>query len=224
MSQETAVVKSFDYVVKSFSVRTVIVDGEIYFVAADVCKILGIKNVTQAVNRLDKDERAMFNIGRSPINGGGGETNCVNESGLYHLIFMSRKPAAKKFRKWVTSEVLPSIRKTGSYSVSDEKIESPASEEETLPDEVIDQEKFLIDAWNWLSHVTDLNTLSNVEVSILFNLIRIHYYNTEQTKTTAYKLARLMNCDVRTIKNGLIKLASRNLIKPPFKLNDYVEF
>jgi len=91
-------------------VRTVELDSAIWFVAIDVCGILNIKNVSQAVTRLDDDERAMLDIGRQ------GETNIINESGLYNLILRSDKPEAKKFKKWVTSEVLPSIRKTGSYS------------------------------------------------------------------------------------------------------------
>lgn len=104
-SASALTVFSFD----AHAVRTVIVDGEPWFVAADVCEALGVKNVTQAMNRLDEDERSMFNIGRQ------GEACTINESGLYSLILGSRKPEAKRFKKWVTSEVLPSIRKTGGY-------------------------------------------------------------------------------------------------------------
>ncbi len=91
-------------------IRTVKQNGDILFVAADVCRALEIKNVTQAVFRLDEDERSMFNIGRQ------GNTNVVNEYGLYNLVLASRKPEAKAFKRWITHEVLPSIRKTGSYS------------------------------------------------------------------------------------------------------------
>lgn len=90
--------------------RNITIDGEPWFVAADVCAALGIQNPTQAMERLDGDDRAMLNIGCA-----GTETNCVNESGLYSLILGSRKPEAKRFKKWVTGEVLPSIRKTGAY-------------------------------------------------------------------------------------------------------------
>ncbi len=83
--------------------------GNPWWVAKDICDVLGIVNPTQAVQQLDDDERAMKNIGRQ------GETNIINESGLYTLILRSNKPAAKPFRKWVTAEVLPSIRKTGAY-------------------------------------------------------------------------------------------------------------
>lgn len=104
-STSALTVFSFD----THEVRTVLVDGEPWFVAADVCEALGVKNVTQAMSRLDDDERSMFNIGRQ------GEACIINESGLYSLILGSRKPEAKRFKKWVTSEVLPSIRKTGGY-------------------------------------------------------------------------------------------------------------
>lgn len=90
-------------------VRMLEIDGEPWFVLKDVCEILGIANTTQAAARLDEDERSMFNIGRQ------GEVNVINESGLYNVILRSDKPEAKPFRKWVTSEVLPSIRKTGEY-------------------------------------------------------------------------------------------------------------
>lgn len=91
-------------------VRTVVRDGEPWFVAKDICDILELTNPTVAIESLDDDERSKYSLGRQ------GETNIVNESGLYALVFKSRKPEAKAFRKWVTSEVLPAIRKTGQYS------------------------------------------------------------------------------------------------------------
>lgn len=108
-------------------VRVVMIDGEPWFVAADVCRVLELTNPTVALASLDDDERSKFNLGRSPIHGGGGEANVVNEPGLYHLIFASRKPEAHKFRRWVFHEVLPAIRKTGGYSVKD-----PAEERRRL--------------------------------------------------------------------------------------------
>lgn len=91
--------------------------GEPWFVAADVCQSLEIKNTTQAIQSLDDDERSMYSIGRQ------GKANIVSESGLFVLIFQSRKPEAKTFRKWVTSEILPSIRKHGVYQK--EKLTEP---------------------------------------------------------------------------------------------------
>lgn len=94
--------------------RTVIKDGEPWFVAADVCRVLGLGNPTMAVSKLEEDE-VTLNL----IEGSHRPTNIVSESGLYALIVRSDKSEAKRFRRWVTSEVLPSIRKTGSYSVDD---------------------------------------------------------------------------------------------------------
>ena len=90
-------------------IRTVSINDEPWFVASDICRALDIQNVTQAVQKLDDDERSMFNIGRQ------GNANCVNEYGLYSLVLASRKPEAKKFKRWITHEVIPSIRKHGGY-------------------------------------------------------------------------------------------------------------
>ena len=92
------------------TIRTVNIDGEPWFIAKYVCDILGVQNVTQATQQLEDFERSMFNIGRQ------GEANIINESGFYSLVLRSRKPIAKPFRIWVTSEVLPSIRKHGMYA------------------------------------------------------------------------------------------------------------
>jgi anti-repressor protein len=90
-------------------VRTLTIDGEPWFVAADACRILEIGNPTQALTRLDDDERTLIsNEGRG--------INAVSESGLYALILGSRKPEAKAFKRWVTHEVLPAIRRTSSYA------------------------------------------------------------------------------------------------------------
>jgi anti-repressor protein len=91
-------------------VRTVENDGEIWWVLKDVCDILELSNPTSVAERLDDDERSKFDLGRQ------GETNIINESGLYNVIFTSNKPEAKQFKRWVTHEVLPSIRKTGGYN------------------------------------------------------------------------------------------------------------
>lgn len=88
-------------------------DGEPWFVAKDVCEVLGITNVTKALYGLDDDEKDFFTI--SKVNHGTPKRVIINESGLYSLILRSRKPEAKRFKKWVTSEVLPSIRKNGGY-------------------------------------------------------------------------------------------------------------
>lgn len=101
-------IQRFDF--KGAALRTLADEnGEPWFVAKDVCDILGHSNVSMALDRLDDDERSKFNLGRQ------GETNIVNEAGLYSLVLGSRKPEAHEFKRWVTHEVLPQIRKTGGY-------------------------------------------------------------------------------------------------------------
>lgn len=87
-------------------------NGEPWFVAKDICDVLELTNPTAAIAALDEDERSKFFLGRQ------GNTNIINESGLYALVIRSNKPNARKFRKWITSEVLPSIRKHGGYIAS----------------------------------------------------------------------------------------------------------
>lgn len=93
-------------------IRTAVVNDEPMFCLIDICKALEIKNATDVAKRLDEDELTRLNLGSRA-----GETNFITESGLYAVILRSDKPNAKKFRKWVTAEVLPSIRKTGSYGM-----------------------------------------------------------------------------------------------------------
>lgn len=101
-------------------VRTIVQNGEPWFVAKDICDILELGNVSQALSTLDSDEKMTItnNDSHSGERGGAQSYLAVNESGLYTLVFKSRKPQAQAFRKWVTSEVLPIIRKTGQYSQS----------------------------------------------------------------------------------------------------------
>lgn len=93
-------------------VRTVQMDGEPWFVLKDVCKVLDLGTTAKVAERLDADEKGMNQI-HTP--GGMQSVTVINESGLYNVILRSDKPEAKPFRKWVTSEVLPAIRKHGAY-------------------------------------------------------------------------------------------------------------
>lgn len=107
-------------------IRTITKDNEPWFVASDICRSLDLSNPTMAMQRIDDDEKAKFNLGLS-----GGEINCVNEYGLYSLVLASRKREAKDFKRWITHEVLPSIRKNGGYiagqeTLSDEELLSKA--------------------------------------------------------------------------------------------------
>ena len=94
-------------------VRCFVIDGEPWFVAKDVCECLEIVNPTQAVMRLDSDEK-----GTLSLNEGGPDRNIVNECGVYNLVLGSRKQEAKAFKRWIVHDVIPQIRKTGNYSVN----------------------------------------------------------------------------------------------------------
>lgn len=104
----------FNY--QSNEVRTIQENGEPWFVLKDVCQVLGIGNSRMAADRLDPDEKGVSQIDTP---GGKQEMTCINESGLYNVILRSDKPEAKPFRKWVTSEVLPTIRRHGMYATPD---------------------------------------------------------------------------------------------------------
>lgn len=106
-------------------IRTLTIDGEPWFVAVDVCRALEIGNPTDAMRRLDADERTLVSIEGAS---NGLPVNAVNEPGLYTLILGSRKPEAKAFKRWITHEVIPAIRKHGAYmtkSVLEQVLENP---------------------------------------------------------------------------------------------------
>ncbi len=107
----------YGFAVRSLKDET---SGEPWFVAKDLCKVLNINNVAMAVRELDTDEKGISNIDTP---GGNQRMTVVNESGLYFFILKSRKPEAKAFKKWVTSQVLPSIRKHGGYVQGQEQEE-----------------------------------------------------------------------------------------------------
>lgn len=110
----TGQVEVFNFSQEKAPIRVRLINSEPWFVATDVCQVLGISNNRDAVSRLDDDEKATSAL---PTQFGVKDMWLVSESGLYSLIFQSRKAEAKKFRKWVTSEVLPSIRKKGYYGI-----------------------------------------------------------------------------------------------------------
>lgn len=101
-------------------VRVLNVDGDPWFVLTDICRVLEHSNPTAAAAALDEDEKGL-RIVETP--GGSQRLTTVSESGMYALIMRSNKPQAKPFRRWVTSEVLPSIRRTGTYSITDQQRE-----------------------------------------------------------------------------------------------------
>jgi hypothetical protein len=113
---------------QSNSVRIVMIDGDPWFVARDLCEALNLRDTSKACARLDVDEKLIRTL---VVSGQNREVVIISESGMYRLVFRSRKPEAQAFRKWVTSEVLPSIRKTGRYSLP-----SPSPSPLSLPEQL----------------------------------------------------------------------------------------
>lgn len=115
MNQTQTAMQIFEY--QGNEVRTIQHGDEVWWVLRDVCRVLSLSNPAKVAQRLDEDEK---DITLSYTPGGYQEITIVNEPGLYSVILRSDKPEAKTFKRWVTHEVLPSIRKTGTYSVGQE--------------------------------------------------------------------------------------------------------
>lgn len=149
-------------------IRTVNIDGEPWFVAKDVCDILGVKNPTDALNKgLEGFERARFNLGRQ------GEANIISESGFYSLVLRSRKSVAKPFRIWVTSEVLPSIRKTGSYTANQSnKMELMLDDMKVVYAQINNMEDLLAEQNKKLDRVVDNLTLSTRQQQKIYKVAK----------------------------------------------------
>ena len=113
-------------------------NGEVWFVAKDVCDILDIANSRDALSTLDDDEKNTVAITDGNKKKGNPNMNIINESGFYTLVFKSIKPEAREFRRWVTGTVLPQIRKTGSFTV--EQPEQTQPKQKTLPDSTLQSE------------------------------------------------------------------------------------
>lgn len=151
-------IQIFNY--QSNEVRTVEMGGEPWFVLKDVCNILGISKYRDTAARLDADERGSVEVDTL---GGTQQVIAVNESGLYHVILRSDKPEAAPFRKWVTSEVLPSIRKNGGYIAGQEQL----SPQELMAKALLVANKTLADREARISELTAQNSQLTVEKQIM---------------------------------------------------------
>lgn len=151
---------SFDY--DSQVVRTVMIDGDPWFVAVDVCRILDLTNPSMAIKTLDEDEVRSIDpkhcLGSSVAGGGAQMMNVVSESGLYALIFASRKAEAKAFRKWVTGTVLPSLRREGVFVMGQEAMDAPN------PAPAFGFDMATKEAENWLSFLRELRFVAGPKV------------------------------------------------------------
>ena len=144
-------IQIFNY--QSNEVRTVEMGGEPWFVLKDVCTVLGISHITDTAKRMDEDE-----VGQTEVIDSMGRkqsTYIINESGLYNVILRSDKPEAKPFRKWVTSEVLPSIRKNGGYIAGQEQL----TPEELMAKALLVANKTLADREARISELTVQNNI-----------------------------------------------------------------
>lgn len=133
-------------------VRTVEMNGEPWFVLKDVCDVLGLSDTGRTAERLDADELTRTTL----VSGGQNrEMYIINESGLYNVILRSDKPEAKPFRKWVTSDVLPSIRKNGGYITGQEQL----SPQELMAKALMVAQKTLSDREARISELTVQNNI-----------------------------------------------------------------
>ncbi len=112
-------------------VRQVHKDDELWFVGLDICRVLGIKDHHQALDRLDEDERGACSV---PTPSGEQSMIIVSEAGVYRLVFTSRKPVAERFKRWLAHEVIPSIRKTGFYSFKPAELMPDVPEKRAFPE------------------------------------------------------------------------------------------
>ena len=164
-----------------FRIRGGLIDNEPYFVFVDVCSTLDIKNPSDAIKQIDEDERARLNLGRQ------GEAWAINESGLYRLIMRSDKPNAKPFQKWVTKEVLPSIRKHGIYAT------------ETTIEKMISNPDFAIQLLTTLKEEKAARIEAERRNAVLMHATKM-YTSTEIAKELGFKSAIALNNKLADLK------------------------
>ena len=191
-------------------IRSLEINNEPWFVAKDACDILELKNTTMAISRLDKDEVTKFNLG-----GLSGETNIVNEYGLYNLILASRKKEAKAFKRWITHEVIPSIRKNGSYSLDTNGLMKQLTESQITLNNVLAGFKMQID-----EDFKETNSKLNEHDELLKKRVYLSPKEAKDVqvavKNKAQQIAIEFNLPYHTVKGKLFKRLYT-------ALNDYYE-
>jgi len=182
----------FDF--KSTQVRIISIDGEAWFLAKDVCDALELADTSKVCSRLDDDEKLIRTL---CVSGQNRETLCISESGLYSLILTSRKPEAKVFKKWVTSEVLPSIRKTGGYAIDNFNIPKTFSEALLLAGK-LQEEKERLEIENQL--LNDQNHHLSEAVDELFNyssILRVAKFNNVHENNFKWQRLKVVSQQMR---------------------------
>ncbi|WP_081691802.1 BRO-N domain-containing protein [Bacillus sp. SB47] len=150
--------KVFNY--QDQQVRTVVKDGEPWFVAKDVCNVLEIGNSRQALARLDDDESMSFEMTHPQSPSKTIMMQAVNEAGLYTLILGSRKPEAKQFKRWITHEVIPTIRKTGSYQMEQPK--TPLEVLQGTINQLVEHDKRMNQLEGQVNNISNIVSMNNV--------------------------------------------------------------
>lgn len=210
-------------------IRTITKDDEPMFCLIDICKALEIRNATDVAKRLDEDELTRLNLGSRA-----GETNFITESGLYAVILRSDKPNAKKFRKWVTSEVLPSIRKNGGYiagqeTLSDEELMAKAllvaNNKIAERDKIIEQKQARIEQMKPKEIFADAVATSHTSILVgdLAKLICQNGYQIGQKRlfdwlrANGYLIKTGSSYNMPTqryVEQGLFEIKESNLVNP----------
>ena len=210
-------------------IRTITKDDEPMFCLIDICKALEIRNATDVAKRLDEDELTRLNLGSRA-----GETSFITESGLYAVILRSDKPNAKKFRKWVTSEVLPSIRKNGGYiagqeTLSDEELMAKAllvaNNKIAERDKIIEQKQARIEQMKPKEIFADAVAASHTSILVgdLAKLICQNGYQIGQKRlfdwlrANGYLIKAGSSYNMPTqryVEQGLFEIKESNLVNP----------
>ena len=219
----------FEY--EGSKVRTVVIDGEPWFVAVDVCRVLEHTNTSVAVSRLDDDEKGVSTL-YTP--GGTQGASVVSEAGLYSLILTSRKPEAKAFKRWITHEVIPAIRKTGSYvqpaaSIEDLIIMQAQSVKE-LKARVAEIEERTITAHHRIDSLDALDIEGNLRQRLekmvkrfawkqgVYHSVAWHHF--DQAYNTAYRTNLTMLRQNYCLKHGLKEITRPEYLERVGKLED----
>lgn len=192
---------------EKFMVRTIMVKDEIWWVLADISKVLGIVNHKQIRERLDDDEVGMFDIPHPQNARKTLKISCVNESGLYSVILRSDKPEAKKFKRWVTHEVLPTIRKTGTYSMKEEQPQKPYE----YFDKTYNGEPVLTTAD--IEYITGINKTTvaswfNRKAKVGKDYYRLEKGELQKFKTENARLSKLVKRLYAVTKSGFVKFCN----------------
>lgn len=197
----------FDF--ENHNVRTVVVENEPYFIGRDIASILGYSNSRDALTRhVDEEDRG---VAKLDTPGGKQNQTIINESGLYSLIFASRLESAKRFKRWVTSEVLPTIRKTGSYETPKdpmeimrlqfEALDQTNKEVKTIKEDVTylkDEVKLEVGEYNFLS--------KNINRVVMETISTFAYANTNEVRSQLYK-------DINSGVNQITGVKTRSQLK-----------